>query len=150
MIILFYGQPASGKTTIAREFIKSMKDTWHDFIHIDGDEWRAICKNKDYSREGRISNMDCAFNAAKFLELQGFTPVLSFVAPYKSMRQKLSESGQNLIEIFLEYEGDRGRNHYFSKDFEAPDNNCLKLNTSDLSIDDCVHKVIEYIQTHKR
>lgn len=146
MIILFYGQPASGKTTLAKGFLKAMGDSWLDFIHIDGDEWREVCKNKNYTKEGRMANMECAFNAAKFLELQGFTPVLSFVAPYKSMREKLRLEGQKLIEIYLQYEGDRDRNHYFATDFEEPDTECLRLNTSEKSIDYCVNKVIDYIQ----
>ena len=150
MIILFYGQPASGKTTLAKAFIKSMNNSWHDFIHIDGDEWRAVCNNKNYTKEGRVANMECAFNAAKFLEIQGFTPVLSFVAPYKEMREKLTESGQLLIQIYLEYEGDRGRTNYFATDFEKPDTECLKLNTSLNTIDYCVNKVIEYIESHKK
>lgn len=150
MIILFYGQPASGKTTLAQAFIKEMSDSWDDFIHIDGDEWRSICKNTNYSREGRIANLECAFNMAKFLEFQGFTPVLSFVAPYKEMRNKLRESGQLVIEIYLQYEGDRGRSNYFAKDFEESDTDCLKLNTSENTIDYCLNKVIEYYNEKRK
>ena len=50
MIIVLFGQPASGKTTLAEKvqrelFIKENAS----YPIIDGDEIREIFKNKDYS-----------------------------------------------------------------------------------------------------
>ena len=63
MIILLFGQPASGKTTLANEFTEAYHkaridtDIWKDiyssmtsmyksFVLIDGDRWRDITQNK--------------------------------------------------------------------------------------------------------
>jgi adenylylsulfate kinase len=151
MIILFYGQPASGKTTLANAFYESIWYEWHKIycsaIRIDGDKWRDITKNKDYSKEGRIRNLKGAFDMALYLEKDDYVPILSFVTPYTELRNYLKDNCQKLVEIYLEYNEDRGRNMNFAKDFEYPENNdCLRLNTSELSIDECLSKIIDLVK----
>ena len=59
MILWLTGQPGSGKTTLANEFIDYIKkdNPAIKIINIDGDDLRNISKNKDYSKEGRIRNI---------------------------------------------------------------------------------------------
>lgn len=142
MIILFYGQPASGKTTLADALSKKLG---FDSIRIDGDKWRDVTKNKDYSKEGRFRNLKGAFDMAIYLNNDGYTPILSFVTPYDELRQHLRDNS-DLIEIYLEYNEDRGRNMNFAKDFEVPSDNFLHLNTSELDIDKCISKIINYLK----
>lgn len=149
MIILFYGQPTSGKTTLANAlhehiWVKSLGAT----IKIDGDKWRDVTNNKDYSKEGRMKNLKSAFDIAIYLERDDYIPILSFVTPYEELRQYLCDNS-NLLEIYLECSEDRGRNDYFAKDFEIPKIECLRMNTSELSIDECISKVIDYIKNKK-
>lgn len=153
MIILFFGQPASGKTTLADKFfdVVGSEKQLNNMIRIDGDVWRDLCKNKDYSKEGRIANLMSAFTTAKFLDNNGFNPVLSFVTPYEELRQYLMD-GNEVLLIHLNYlhlVEDRGRNMNFAKDFEKTNSECLKLNTSLLNVDMCVDKCIEYLN-HKK
>ena len=146
MVVLFFGQPASGKTTIADFFVDTIQkegDYFYDFIRIDGDKWRDITKNKDYSKEGRERNLKGAFDMAIYLETQDFIPVLSFVTPYEDMRKYLHDNCGELMTIYLEYSEDRGRNMKFATDFEQPMECDLKMNTSELGIKDCVNKVIK-------
>ena len=148
MVILFFGQPTSGKTTLADAFMSKMCtiDKFYHCIRIDGDEWRETTKNKDYSKEGRISNQKSAFAAAKLLDKKFINVVLSFVSPYKEVREYLQEHS-NVKMIYLNHFHlieDRGRNMYFVDDFEKPDGEYLHLNTSVASIDECVDKCIEY------
>jgi adenylylsulfate kinase-like enzyme len=153
MIILFYGQPASGKTTIADAFCKKMTNDYYyhfstnKFIRIDGDRWRDVTKNKDYSKEGRLKNLKGAFDMAIYLANDRYVPVLSFVTPYEELRKHLRQNSDRLVEIYLEYSEDRGRNANFANDFEQPEINekCLKINTTELSITECVEKVIDYV-----
>jgi adenylylsulfate kinase-like enzyme len=148
MIILFYGQPASGKTTLADYFYKRNYDI--SLIRIDGDKWRDVTKNKDYSKEGRVRNLKGAFDMATYLENDDYTPILSFVTPYNELRDYLKSSSKNLVEIYLTYEEDRGRNDNFAKDFEQPDNrDCLLLNTSKLSLEQCYHAILNHINLKK-
>lgn len=165
MIVLFYGQPASGKTTLANALtykvrdifthlvVKSIWDLPMEFkkfsshsIKIDGDKWRDVTKNKDYSKEGRLRNLKGAFDMALYLEKEGYIPILSFVTPYDELRQYLKDNADNLVEIYLEYNEDRGRNKNFAQDFEEPTIDCLKLNTSKEDIEACLTKIIKYIK----
>jgi len=147
MIILFFGQPASGKTTLANAFKNQQHEirTFLTRIMIDGDRWRDITQNKDYSKEGRLRNLKGAFDMALYLEKEGYTPILSFVTPYEELRQHLQDNAQELVQIYLEYNEDRGRNKNFATDFELPSGEYLHLNTSLESIDECLNKVKEYI-----
>jgi adenylylsulfate kinase-like enzyme len=153
MIILFFGQPASGKTTLADKFFDALnsENKLNNLIRIDGDIWRDLSKNKDYSKDGRIANLMSAFTTAKFLDNNGFNPVLSFVTPYEELRQYLMD-GNEVLLIHLNYlhlVQDRGRNMNFAKDFEKTNFECLKLNTSLLNVDMCVDKCIEYLNSKK-
>ena len=149
MIILIFGQPASGKTTLAKDFISqadSLDFNRNDFVHIDGDKWREISENKDYSREGRIRNLKGAFDMALYLEKEGFMPVLSFVTPYEEIREYLKSKAENLRMIYLTYSEDRGRTKFFANDFEKPiTGEYLLLDTSRLTIVECTHKIINYV-----
>lgn len=145
MIILFLGQPASGKTTLADELYKRI---WHESlfaaIRIDGDKWRDVTKNKDYSKEGRVKNLKAAFDMAIYLEKDGYIPILSFVTPYEELRNYLKENSNYLIQIYLTYNEDRGRNNNFANDFEEP-SDCLKINTSETDIKDCIEIITRKI-----
>jgi len=140
MIILLFGQPASGKTTLAE-----LIDTEPHQILIDGDKWREVTQNKDYTKEGRLKNLKGAFDMALYLEREGFMPILSFVTPYEELRQYLNEKSLALVQIYLTYNTDRGRNSYFATEFEKPSGSYLHLDTSELSIDDCLTKIKDYV-----
>jgi len=80
-----------------------------------------------------------------YLEKEGYTPVLSFVTPYEELRQYLRDNATNLAEIYLTYSGDRGRNTYFASEFDEPSGSYLNLDTSILSIDECITKISKYV-----
>jgi adenylylsulfate kinase len=145
-VILLYGQPSSGKTTLGDLLADTI--TSEQSVRVDGDLWRDVTQNKDYSKEGRMRNLKGAYDMAIYLSRAGFLPILSFVSPYEELRQYL-RSNSNLIEIYLECTEDRGRNDYFAKDFEYPSTKCLRLNTSELTEIDCLHKIIDYIKINK-
>ena len=137
MIISIFGQPASGKTTLAKKFIAE------GFHHIDGDHLREMFNNKDYSREGRIRNLNRASDIAKYLHYTNHNVVLSLVYPYEEARDYLSKLSREVRWIYLIYEEDRGRDEFKVKDFELPHMNEVDLiiNTSNTSIEDSVDKI---------
>ena len=59
MIILIYGQPNSGKTTLAQKLKTYLHKRYpcHDIHNVDGDVVRTLFNNKDFSREGRLKNL---------------------------------------------------------------------------------------------
>ena len=136
MIIVLFGQPACGKTTLAKKIAEN------DFIHIDGDDLRDIFKNKDYSREGRIKNLNRASDIAKYLSYKGSNVVLSLVYPYEEARKYL-DSLTKVKWIYLIYQEDRGRNQFKVEDFELPnrDDIDLMINTSNTFVEDSVEQI---------
>lgn len=137
MIIVIFGQPASGKTTLAKKFVAE------GFHHIDGDELRELFANKDYSREGRIRNLNRASDIARYLYHKGHNVVLSLVYPYEEAREYLSKLTKGVRWIYLIYQEDRGRDDFKVKDFEIPHMNDVDLiiNTSYTSIEDSVDQI---------
>lgn len=137
MIIVIFGQPASGKTTLAKKFVAE------GFHHIDGDELRELFANKDYSREGRIRNLNRASDIARYLHHKEQNVVLSLVYPYEEAREYLSKLTKGVRWIYLIYQEDRGRDDFKVKDFEIPHMNDVDLiiNTSYTSIEDSVDQI---------
>lgn len=137
MIIVIFGQPGAGKTTIAQHLVKD------NFHHIDGDVLRDIFKNKDYSREGRIKNLNRASDIAVYMNSISSNVVLSFVYPYEEAREYLSKLTKGVKWIYLIYQEDRGRDQFKVADFELPhmDDVDLIINTSTTSVEDSVEQI---------
>ena len=145
MIIWFTGQPGSGKTTLAKAFIKkAIKDhTDVKIINIDGDDLRNISKNKDYSKEGRIKNISTAISIMRFLANKNYICVVSIVAPYKFLRDELKEDF-SFLEIYLHTKEIRGRENFFAKDYEVPtDPKHLAIDTGKLTIKESLDEILD-------
>jgi adenylylsulfate kinase-like enzyme len=138
MIIVLFGQPAAGKTTLAKKLIAE------GFHHIDGDHLRDVFKNKDYSREGRIKNLNRASDIAHYLDrARSYNVVLSLVYPYEEAREYLNQLNNDIKWIYLTYQEDRGRDQFKVEDFELPHMNDVHLiiNTSHNSIEESVKQI---------
>lgn len=144
MIIVLFGQPHSGKTTLAREL-----DNNHYLL--DGDRFREVFQDKNFTREGRIKNLNRASDITVFMHSIYNKITLSMVYPYQEARDYLNEMCERLgIDIFwvhLVYDGERGREAYHVKDFEQLGENehALQLNTSVIGIEQCVYLINKYI-----
>jgi adenylylsulfate kinase-like enzyme len=137
MITVLFGQPHSGKSTLANEL------KGHN---IDGDKLRELFKNKNFTREGRIQNLNRASDIAHYLNSTGTDVVLSLVYPYKEARDYLRGLTSEVKFVHLTYEVDRGREQYHVSDFEYPqDEDVLHLNTEWLEINDCIKQILEYV-----
>lgn len=140
MIIVLFGQPHCGKSTLARKLVNDQ--CWN----IDGDDLRNLFKNKNYTREGRLQNLNRASDIAHYMNSLGTDIVLSLIYPYRDARNYLNSLNDNVKWIHLTYEGERGREEYHVKDFEYPiGERILHLDTSKLSITECVDAIKSYI-----
>ena len=145
MILWLTGQPGSGKTTLAKAFIKkvSKKNSDIKIINLDGDDLRNINKNKDYSKEGRIKNISTAISIMRFLANKDYICVVSIVAPYKFLRDEL-KSEFPFLEIYLHTSEVRGREAFFAKDYEKPtDPNHLAIDTGKLTIEESLNEILD-------
>ena len=115
-------------------------------VNIDGDKLRELFSNKDYSREGRIKNLNRASDIAVFINSIEANVILSLVYPYKEAREYLNELNQDVIWVYLTYNEERGREANHVKDFEAPDQeNVLHLDTTELSEEETLNKIVSYV-----
>ena len=136
MIFWFTGQPGSGKTTLGKALIKKLGKAFH----IDGDDLRGLSSNIDYSEQGRISNIRTAQSIAMYLDNKGQHVVVSVIAPYKWLRDEFKKR-HKVNEIYLHTTEIRGREDYFAEGYEPPSENFLDIDTTNISVEDCIGKI---------
>ena len=138
MIIVLFGQPACGKTTLAKKIAEN------DFVHIDGDDLRDIFDNKDYSEDGRRKNIALAQHISHFLSKKECNVVVSLVSPYKDQREEFKEKLGDLIqEIYIHTTDIRGRENFHVKDYQPPTSNYINIDTTNISVKNCINKIIK-------
>jgi adenylylsulfate kinase-like enzyme len=156
MIVVFYGQPHSGKTTLAQAYqTRLFIETGKHVPIVDGDEIRQIFVNKDFSNEGRLKNLQKISDIATFLERQYGDVIVSAVYPLKEARKYLNDlNANNVVWIFLRYDTPRGRESYHVKDFQAYYDGYDSINTSNINTDfvtipDCIDLVRKIVNKLK-
>jgi len=120
MIIALLGKSGAGKTYIAKEMEKYIKDS---FV-IDGDELRAETDNLDISLSGREQNMHLGYSRARRLSDLGFTVFIAMQAPIKEIREKYLNKFDKQILIINNGKNpkdEKGYNKNFSPDYSGID-----------------------------
>jgi len=138
MIVVLFGQPGSGKTTLSG-FLSGHK--------IDGDHIRSIFHNQDYSKEGRIKNLNRISEIAHYMSHIEDVVIVSAVFPYIESRKYLNSLNRNVKWIFLTYNKPRGKDQWHVKDFDLPSINekVMFLDTSNKNITNCIEEINNYI-----
>jgi hypothetical protein len=144
MIVVLFGQPCSGKTTLANQIEAD--------YYIDGDQLRTMFQNKDYSKQGRINNLNRASDIATYLHYNGNKVVLSLVYPYQEARDYLNSLVSGVFWVYLTYEGERGREANHVADFDLPyyDDLNIMISTSATSEEESLKLIKEFIQLHEK
>ena len=120
MILSLYGQPGSGKTTLATMMRERMQHDpfwrWEPIL-LDGDNVRKLFKNFQYGKEGRYQNIRninaIATHHDNFSEND---VIISAVNPYAELRKELKQNNK-VLEVLLISNRDL-RKEYHVKDFE--------------------------------
>ena len=130
-IYWFTGQPGAGKTVLAKALQDRLEWMRQDVFHIDGDDLRDLIQNKDYSKEGRIKNIELAQSIAKYLYNKNKIVVVSLVSPYLDIRERFKQDmGTNIVEIYVHTTDIRGREQFHVLDYEVPNSNFISIDTT--------------------
>ena len=142
----FTGQPSHGKTVLAK-LLKEELLNYGQVFHIDGDDLRALTLNKDFSEQGRIDNVKGAQKIAHYLYNQDYTVVVSLIAPYRWQREELKTMlGADLVELYVHTTSPRERDHFSVKDYEAPLENFIDVDTTDNTPEESIIKILKLIK----
>ncbi|PIQ78709.1 adenylyl-sulfate kinase [Candidatus Peregrinibacteria bacterium CG11_big_fil_rev_8_21_14_0_20_46_8] len=101
-LIWITGLPGAGKSTLAREVYKLLKDV-RPTVLMDGDAFREVMGNDlGYSPEDRRKNAFRLARMNKYLVQHGITVVCATVSLYKDVHDWNREHIEHLVEVFIE------------------------------------------------
>jgi|688.fasta_scaffold42683_6 adenylylsulfate kinase-like enzyme len=142
MIIWITGQPASGKTTLAlnlRDYFR------HKSCRImDGDMFRKLTDNNDYSRVGRRLNIERIMTNILVDEHKYDYNIVSVVSPFRDQRDWI-KTKTNVKEIYLK--SNREREGKMVDYYSPPVNNYLHIDTDTNDVLETLAKAKEYINS---
>jgi adenylylsulfate kinase-like enzyme len=142
MIIWITGQPASGKTTLAKYLTECFVDKTYRVI--DGDVFRHHTANNDYSEQGRRLNVERIMIFALGEEHYYDYIIVAAVSPFKDQRDWIKTKA-NVKEIYLT--SSRQREGRMVEYYSPPTNNYLHIDTDTHSMLETQQKALTYILT---
>lgn len=170
--IWFTGLSGSGKSTVAVALEKALHGHGKLSYRLDGDNIRlGINKNLGFSAEDRTENIRRIGEISKLYCDTGIITLNSFISPYREDRDQVrrihEEGGYNFIEVHVncslecaEFRDPKGlykkarageiKNFTGIDDpYEAPVNPEIVLNTDEMSLEDEVEAILNYLQEQR-
>ena len=164
--IIVVGTSGSGKSTIAENLEKKLFKNGFFAQVLDGDNIRSgINRDLGFSLEDREENIRRISEITKLYLNSGIITICSFVSPTIAIRNNAKEiiGEKDFMEIYintpLEICEERDVKGLYQKarkgeikdftgisaPFEVPESPEIEINTAQLSIDESVQKVLDYI-----
>jgi adenylylsulfate kinase len=99
----FTGWSGAGKTTLAMEIEKALKERGVPYIQrLDGDIVRMdLTRDLGFSKEDRNENIRRVTFVASLLSRNGVATLVSFISPYREARENARSRCHNFIEIYV-------------------------------------------------
>lgn len=166
VMIWFTGLSGSGKSTIAIALERELQKRGLLCRILDGDNIRSgINNNLGFSEEDRVENIRRIAEIGKLFVDTGIITIAAFISPNNDIREMAANiiGKENFLEIFvstpieecerrdvkgLYAKARRGEIKNFtgiSAPFEAPAYPALSIDTSKLSVEESVNKLLELI-----
>lgn len=166
VMIWFTGLSGSGKSTIAIALERELQKRGLLCRILDGDNIRSgINNNLGFSEEDRVENIRRIAEIGKLFVDTGIITIAAFISPNNDLREMAANiiGKENFLEIFISTpieecerrdvkglyaKARRGEIKNFtgiSAPFEAPENPALSIDTSKLSVEESVNKLLELI-----
>lgn len=166
VMVWFTGLSGSGKSTVAIALERELHQRGLLCRILDGDNIRSgINNNLGFSPEDRVENIRRIAEVSKLFVDTGIITIAAFISPNNDLREMASSiiGKDNFLEIFISTpieecerrdvkglyaKARKGEIKEFtgiSAPFEAPVNPALMLDTSVLSLEESVQKLLELI-----
>jgi adenylylsulfate kinase len=166
LLIWFTGLSGSGKSTLANLVELELYKKEISTFTLDGDNIRyGINKDLTFSEEDRTENIRRIAEISKLFIDAGVVTLAAFVSPYIKDREGIKQivGDKNFVEVYvntsLEECERRDVKGLYKKarageiknmtgvnaPYEAPVNPEIEISTEDLSIEECVKTIVNYI-----
>jgi len=163
-LIWFTGLSGSGKSTIASRLEEELFNRGYHTYILDGDNVRdGLNADLDFTDFGRKENIRRIGEVANLFVDAGLIVLASFISPFKEEREFVRKTvgKSNFFEVFVDcsveecekrdvkglYKKARaGEIPHFtgiSSPYEAPESPDLKIDTSKISVDEAIQKLID-------
>ena len=154
--VLITGLPGAGKTTTAYGVERRLFDLGKMASVLDGQNLRiGVNRDLGFSRDDRSENLRRAVEVAKLMNGSGLICLMAMVAPNMEARQKAVEvvGADRFLMIHLDAPAGlcaernlsakaEGAQEEVDADYQAPEKADLVLDTSQVSPQDCVTRII--------
>jgi sulfate adenylyltransferase len=165
--VWFTGLSGAGKSTIAHALIERLAEFGRNCSLLDGDEIRThLSKGLGFSKEDRDTNIRRVGYVAGLIAQHGGTTLCAVISPYRAIRDEARQMAKgNFIEVYcsapIEICAQRDVKGMYAKaraavaagkpigftgvddPYEAPPNPEVSLDTSVLSVQQCVDRIID-------
>ncbi len=166
LMVWFTGLSGSGKSTIAIALERELHQRGLLCRILDGDNIRSgINNNLGFSEADRVENIRRIAEVSKLFVDTGIITIAAFISPSNDIREMAADiiGRDDFVEVYvstpieecerrdvkgLYAKARRGEIKNFtgiSAPFEAPEHPALTLDTSVLSLEESVHKLLELI-----
>lgn len=169
-VVWLTGLSASGKSTIATELERELFSMGHHVYVLDGDNMRhGLCSDLAFSPHDRKENIRRIGETAKLFADAGIVCITAFISPYRSDRdlvRKIMDPGL-FVEVYVnapletcERRDPKGlyakaRAHQIkeftgiSAPYEPPEKPEIELPTDQLTVNEAVTHIVEYLKKRK-
>ena len=170
VMVWFTGLSGSGKSTVAIAVERELHRRGLLCRILDGDNIRSgINNNLGFSEADRVENIRRIAEVGKLFVDTGIITLAAFISPNNALRRMAADiiGAEDFLEVYvstplevcerrdvkgLYAKARRGEIKEFtgvSAPFEAPEHPALSLDTSSLTVEESVEKVLELILNHK-
>jgi adenylylsulfate kinase len=164
-VLWMTGLSGAGKTTIAVELERIMKERNMRVERLDGDVVReGLTRDLGFTKEDRDKNIERVTFVAKLLSRNDVGVIASFISPYAAMRDQARKETTNFIEVHisapLDVTESRDVKGMYAKaragqianftgindPYEAPTDAELDIPTHEQTLDESVAAVVAYLE----
>ena len=161
------GLSGSGKSTVANALEKRLVSLGKHTMMLDGDNIRmGLNKNLGFKEADRIENIRRISEVSKLMNDAGLITITSFISPYQRDRRTARDiiGNESFLEVYIstpleECERRDIKGLYrkaragqipnftgISSPYEAPEHADVTVDTTNMSVDECVDKIIEALE----